>query len=134
MDKLKAMLSDGCLGVVRARNGELRWFTRRGVVDLLELSETNPEFLNGAYIADKVIGRGAALLLVRGNVAQVYAQVISSGALKALQHAGIAVEFGKETPYIINRKGDGMCPVESLTATTDDPDEAFKLIKSFINK
>lgn len=123
---------EGCLGVVRSAAGELRKFRRRGVADLLELTETAPGFLKNAAVADRVIGRGAALLLVRGGVASVYARLISRGACDVLCRAGVEVEYGAVTPYIKNRNGDGQCPVETLTAGTDDPDEAFILIKKFI--
>jgi len=110
----------GCLGVVRSVDGQLKRFRRHGVVDLLELVETEPEFLKGA------------LLFALGGAGSVYARVISSGALKVLRDNNITVSFGAETPYIKNRKGDGLCPVETLTAHVNDPQEAFRLIKTFI--
>lgn len=122
----------GCRGVARSTDGRIRLFRRRGVVDLLELLEAEPEFLDGASVADRVIGRGAALLLLRGGVGSVYAQVISTGALGVLREAGVTVSFGAEAPYIKNQKGGGQCPVEALTAHVDDPQEAFRLIKTFI--
>lgn len=135
MDRLKQMLAVGeCLGVARSADGVVKLFHRRGVADLLELSEKWPQFLNDASIADKVVGRGAALLLVRGHIASVYACVISSGALDVLRRNGIAIEFDTEVPFIVNRRGDGVCPVESLTSDTDNPDEAYKRIKTFINE
>jgi len=122
----------GCLGVVRSVDGQLKRFRRHGVVDLLELVETEPEFLKGASVADRVVGRGVALLFALGGAGSVYARVISSGALKVLRDNNITVSFGAETPYIKNRKGDGLCPVETLTAHVNDPQEAFRLIKTFI--
>lgn len=133
MYNLKEYLGrDGCLGIVRSVAGETKVFRRRGVADLLELCGGNPEFLEGASAADKVIGRGAAMLLVKGKVKEVYAEVISSGALQALRSAGISVAFGTETPYIINRAGTGMCPVEQLVQGISSADEAYEKIKSFI--
>jgi len=124
---------EGCRGVVRSAKGETRIFSRRGVADLFELLESEPEFLRGAEMADKVVGRGAALLLVKGKVRAIFAQVISSGALDVLRKAGIAVEYEAETPAILNRNGDSQCPVEQLTASTDNAEEAFKRIKQFLN-
>lgn len=124
----------GIRGAVRSLAGETRLFRRRGVIDLFELVSREPGFMRGAEAVDKVIGRGAALLLVKGGVARVYAEVISSGALGVLRDAGISVSFGTETPHIINREGTGICPVERLTAGTDSPDEAYKLIKQFIEQ
>lgn len=135
MDNLRDKLGqNGCLGVVRTRDGRLVEFHQRGVADLFELLEREPDALNGASVVDKVVGRGAALLLVKGKVSHVYAQLVSSGARDVLQRNGVSLEFDEETPFIRNLKGDAQCPVERLTATVNDPDEAFKLIKEFIGK
>lgn len=128
------LAEDGCRGVARSAQGELKVFGRRGVADLFELITSQPDFLKGASVADRVIGRGAALLLVKGKAAEVYALVISSGALEVLRRAGIRVSFGAEVPNIINRTGTGICPVEQLTAGTTSPDEAYQMIKSFLAK
>lgn len=133
MNRLRQYLDDEAVrGVVRSAGGEIRVFRRRGVIDLFELSETDPAFLRGASVADKVVGRGAALLFVRGGVARLYARVVSGGALSVLRRGGIEVEYATEVPNIINRAGTGICPVEQLTASTDSPDEAYLLIKEFI--
>ena len=76
-------------------------FERRGVTDLFSLVTDEPEFLQGASVADKVIGRGAAMLLVKGGARSVYAEVISSGAREVLKRAGIEVSFGTQVPNII---------------------------------
>lgn len=129
----RGFLSDeGCRGIVRSAKGELRQFRRRGVADLFELVTAEPDFLRGASVADRVIGRGAALLLVKGGVSEVYARVISAGALAVLRSAGIETEYGELVPNIINRSGTGICPVEQLTADTSDPDEAYERIRKFL--
>ena len=107
-------------------------FERRGVTDLFSLVTDEPEFLQGASVADKVIGRGAAMLLVKGGARSVYAEVISSGAREVLKRAGIEVSFGTQVPNIINRAGTDICPVEKLTAGTESPDEAYLMIKEFL--
>ena len=133
MEQLKAILRSGsCRGVARSAQGEIRRFERRGVADLFALVTDDPAFLRGASVADKIIGRGAALLLVKGGVSRVYAQVISSGALEVLRRAGMEVSFGEEVANIINRAGTDICPVEKLTAGTESPDEAYLMIKGFL--
>lgn len=134
MDKeLRNMLvDDGCRGVARSVQGEIRTFERRGVADLFSLVTDEPDFLRGASVADRIIGRGAALLLVKGGAAEVYAQVISSGAIEVLIQAGIEVEYGQLVANIINRTGTDICPVEKLTADTSSPDEAYVMIKQFL--
>lgn len=129
---IKMLAADSCRGVARSQDGRVIRFTHRGVADLFSLVTENPSFLDGASVADRVIGRGAALLLVLGGVANVYAQVISKGVLGVLSRAGISVSYGTVVPHIINRAGTGICPVEQLTAQTDSPEEAYVLIKQFI--
>jgi hypothetical protein len=133
MEELKKRLErEDVRGVVCAANGEIREFHRQGVIDLFTLLTEEPQMLLGAQIADRVIGRGAALLMVKGRVQEVFACVISKQALDILQQAGIPTTYATLQPYIINRAGTDICPVEKLTASTDDPDEAYELIKEFL--
>ncbi len=125
-------MSGVCRGIVRSVSGDIRRFERRGVADLFSLVTDEPEFLRGASVADKVIGRGAALLLVKGGARRVYAEVVSSGALGVLRRAGIEVSFGGEVANIINRAGTDICPVEKLTGGVESPDEAYLMIKEFL--
>ena len=127
MDKLISMLGhDGCRGVMRSTGGKTIVFRRRDAVT------SHPDLTQGASVADKVIGLGAAFLLVKGGVAEVYAEVISRPAVSKLQDAGISLSYGKTVDHIINREGTGICPVEQLTSTAQSADEAWKLIKEFI--
>lgn len=136
MEDLKQMLAhDDVRGVVRTAAAEVIEFHNPGVKDLFELVATRPHELAGALVADRVIGRGAALLLVLGKVKSVYAQVISSPALQVLNEANINVGYGSIEPNIINRDGTDLCPVEKLTMTIVDPKVAYEKIKEFlINK
>ena len=133
MDKLKEMLScDDVRGVVRTLAGEIIKFHNPGVKDLFELVETRSEALEGASVADRVIGRGAALLLALGHVGRVYAQIISEPAVLVLQDYDIEVEYDKRVPNIINRNGTDICPVENLTMAMTQPEKAFTVIKEFL--
>ncbi|MBR3454360.1 MAG: DUF1893 domain-containing protein [Bacteroidaceae bacterium] len=135
MEELKKYLEqDGVLGVVRSSKGDVRFFRHRGVFDLFKLLSANPGFMKGGTIADKVIGRGAALLIAKGEIAQVYARLISLPAIEVLEKNGIPVTFDKQVPHIINREGTDICPVEKLTSHISDPEEAFSLIADFVQR
>ena len=41
----------------------MRIFRERGVADLFRLLREEPQLLRGAFIADKVVGKGAAALV-----------------------------------------------------------------------
>lgn len=106
---------------------------QRGVSDLLRILRTTPSLLAGSFIADKVVGKGAAALMAVGGVSSVYADTLSQSALDMLQSAGITVSYGVCVPAIINRAGTGICPVEQLCAAISDPAKCIPLIESFID-
>lgn len=117
------------------RNGEtMRSFHQRGVSDLWRLLHEEPDLLRGAFIADKVVGKGAAALMAAGGVRGLYACTVSRPALDLLAEAGIPVEYEVAVPHIINRAGDGICPVEQLCADARTPEECLPRIAEFIRR
>ena len=131
-DNLADMLhAEGCSCVIR-KGDETRLFRRRGVIDLFELYESDPDFMQGARLADKVIGKGAAAVVALGGMAEVYADVISTPALDRLRQTGIPVSFGQEVPCIINRRGDGRCPLETACDGLRTPEEMLPVIRKFV--
>ena len=80
MDKLIKLLHEGNYSCV-IKNKEISTFTQRGITDLYDLLNTDPAFLRGAQIADKVIGKAAAVLMVLGRVQEVYTDIISEPAI-----------------------------------------------------
>lgn len=95
-------------------NGEVVTFDGRGVSDLYRLLNDNSAFLEGASVADKVVGKGAAALMILGKVRRVHADVISVPALELFRTSPVDVTYDRDVPHIINRRGDGVCPVETL--------------------
>lgn len=126
------LLHTGGYSCVISRGTEVRTFTQRGVADLYDLLVQEQDFLNGAKVADKVIGKAAAALLVLGGVQQVYADVISEPAVALLQQAGIPVQYGECVHHIINRTQTGWCPMEEATHTLNSPTEIFEAVDKFV--
>lgn len=54
---IERLATEQCSCVIY-NEGETRLFWERGVRDLYRLLKTEPDFLRGAFIADKVIGKG----------------------------------------------------------------------------
>ena len=132
MDQLINLLhKERCSCVIRTGD-RITVCRERGVKDLFRLLKEEPEILTGASVADKVIGKGAAVLMVKGGVSRVYADVISRPALSLLELHGIDVEYDRLTDNIINRQGTGICPVETLTMHCDNLDECVAKIEGFI--
>ena len=96
MEELKKLLDqDDVLGVTRSATGDLHFFKHRGVIDLFNLLNTHSDFMRGGCVADKVIGRGAALLIIKGGVVEVYARLISEPAFDVLCNHGVQVAYDK---------------------------------------
>ena len=130
IDRLHA---EGCSCVIH-NNDHIHLFHKRGVQDLHQLLRTSPDTLRGAMIADKVVGKGAAVLMTAGGVRWVYADVISQSALEFLLTHNIEAEYGRVVPNIINRAGTDICPVEKLCMQCEDIEDALTLIDEFIEK
>ena len=130
---IERLHAEGCSCVVHSA-GALYSFHQRGVSDLWQLLHEKPGLLHGAFIADKVVGKGAAALMAAGGVRGVYARTLSRPALGLLEEAGIPVEYECLVPNIINRAGDGICPVESLCADARTPEECLPRIGEFVRR
>jgi hypothetical protein len=82
----------------------------------------------GAVASDKTVGAGAAYLYVLLGVKCVWANVVSERAESVLKRYGIGLYYGERVPYIINRKGDGVCPIEQSVSNAKSPEHAYELI------
>ena len=102
--------------------------TERGVKPLLKLIDSG-ESLSGYHAADRVIGKGDAFLYVLLGACGIYADVISKPALNVLQNSGVTVEYAAVAEHIINRKGEGICPIEQAVADVDDAAAALPIIR-----
>ena len=134
MNELIDILHRGTYSCVIRKGDDTRTFHQRGVADLWQLCHDGEHFLQGAHIADKVIGKGAAALMIHGGACEVYADVISHPALALLQEHGIEVSYREMTDRIVNRRGDGLCPVETLCVDLTTIDDMVDVISNFINK
>ncbi len=133
MKELIDMLHAGNYSCVIANGERIRTFTQRGVADLYDLLTQEPDFLHGASVADKVIGKAAASLMVLGGVREVYTRTISQPALRLLQEAGVTVNCDEVVDHIINRTHTGWCPMEQASRDLHTAEEIFPVIKEFIS-
>ena len=105
------------------------WSTdERGIKPLLKVLGEGRE-VNGAVVADKVVGKAAAFLYALMKVRSVYAYTVSEPALEVLAGAGIEVCAEKVVPAIRNRTDTGQCPMETLVWDTSDAYQAYEKLK-----
>ena len=127
-ERLKALLAEENLTCVLSDGNRLIKSRERGVKPLIGFIESGKS-IKGFTAADKVVGKAAALLYALMGVSSLYASVISEGALTVCKSFGISVEYGTLTQNIINRRGDGFCPMEQAVADISDPQTAFNAVK-----
>lgn len=103
-------------------------YSKPGVRDLEYLLDHDPEMLHGAVIADKVIGKAAAAMVVVGGVKELYAEVLSKKATPFLEEAGIAYTYGTLVDTI--KEEGGRCQLEKITAPASTPEETVALLRT----
>ena len=125
------LLRDGQAACVVLRDGEIvRAETGRGVAPMIRLYEDGA--LQGAYVVDKIVGKAAAMLMTLGGISGCYALTVSRAALDWFVGHGIPVEYEVCAEYIVNRTGDGMCPMEQTVKELTDATEALAALKQKI--
>ncbi|MFI3226574.1 MAG: DUF1893 domain-containing protein [Clostridia bacterium] len=105
---------------------------KRGVAPILDLIDRDDDVLNGAIAYDNVIGKAAAMLLIKYKVSQIYALIISQHACDLLDKYGVHYECEQKVSYIINRAGDGMCPLETEVLEMTDIEGVEERIRARI--
>jgi hypothetical protein len=124
------MLHDGDYTFVMISNGKEFVSTQTGIAPLLSILKNSPELMKGASAADKVIGKAAALLLLYGEVREIYADTVSKHALSLLSQAGVTLHYGETAPFIMNKNGTGICPMEQRVLEISDPVICYEVLSN----
>jgi hypothetical protein len=88
--------------------------------------------LNGASIADRVIGRAAAWLDVLLDPISVYSPVVSVDAVSILMSHNIILYCDKIVPMILNRLNTAPCPLDACLKDINNSMRALSIIRSKI--
>ena len=99
--------------VVLYSNGECKEYYQNRIKDIKEILQDNKLALQGATIADKVIGKVAGSILTAAGVKEIYSDIISKYAIPVLDNNNIHYEYKKIVEYIQNNDKTGMCPMEN---------------------
>ncbi|HHV62941.1 MAG TPA: homoserine kinase [Firmicutes bacterium] len=127
----RRLVAEG-LGLVVVKDGRVISASREsGIRPLLNAVMQFDGELEGAAVADKIMGRASALLCIEAGVRAVYAPVMAHGAAGELARRGIDFTAGMIVPRILNHAGNDSCPFEKLTMDITDPGEAFCAIRAF---
>jgi len=129
----KKLLNDEEKALVIVKDGKVLYSSEgKGIKPLyLALIELKDQ-LQGSSVADKVIGRAAAMICQHAGIKEVHAKLISEKAIDVLKNTSIAYEYEIMVPYIKNRDLSGMCPIESLSLEANTIDELMLKISTFL--
>lgn len=110
------------------KDGNCLYSEKRGIAPMMGFIE-NGIALNGYSVADVVVGKAAALLFIKSGIKSVFAKTLSQSAKTILEKYNIPYEYETLTESIINRAGTDICPMEKTVLNTDNPEEAYNLLK-----
>lgn len=130
-EKVKSLLKDKVTFAAVGKKG-IYTSEKRGVKPILDKIDADPGFFDGASVADRVIGKAAAMLLEKYGVAEIYAQVTSEYAAEYLENKSVKLTYDEKTDFIMNRSGTDMCPMEKAVLNVNNADEGEILIRNRI--
>lgn len=118
--------------LVVVKDGRTSVYDGRGIKPVVDYLEKDN--FDGAFVADKVIGKASALLLVYGKVQEVYTPAISKPAVKVFEDNNVKYSADKIVDNIINRTGTDLCPMEKKVQNIDNPKKAYKLFRKLLKE
>lgn len=133
IDLAKKLLQEEELALVVVNNGEVLYKSDgKGIKPLYTVYREMKDSLKGASIADKVIGKAAAMICADAEISALYTDLISESAIELLEQVGIKPSYKLAVPSIKNRDQSGLCPMESLSLKCESIDELLTGIDSFL--
>lgn len=131
LELAKQTLKHNKLSLVIVKNGAVIFETRmHGVAGFLQAIEKLGSLLHGASVADKIVGRAAAMLCLHSRVESVFALVMSEKAKALLESKGVHYEAKTLVSRVMGKDGRTDCPFERLVSEIDDPKEAYAKLKA----
>lgn len=114
--------------IVLCRQGEIILSDKRGIAPMMDWISQGKD-LRGFSAADRIVGKAAAMLFVKAGIREVYAETLSEEGKRYLSRQNIPVSFKILTDKIINRSGNGLCPMESTVMDTQNYEVGYRLLK-----
>lgn len=133
MEEAKKLIQDGMAECVLIKNYTIYGQERgRGVSPLLVMYDEHRDAMIGGTLVDKVIGRAAAAIAICGKVKHVHGELMSEDAVEFLNNNGITTSYTTLVHRILNRKRDGLCPLEQSVEGIDDSASALVSLRKRI--
>ena len=130
----KTTLLENDYSIVLVKENEIVNTSRKnGLLPILDLYNNDKSILESAIVADKVIGKAAALILKEANIKELYAELISENAIELLDKTNIKYKYNIKVREIRNRDNTAICPMEELALESNNADELIEKIKEKFN-
>lgn len=118
---------------VIARPGDTpRLLHGSGIAPIVHALRADRDAFAGCAAADKIVGLAAAYLFTYGRAAAIHGDVMSAAAERWMSKQGIPHSAGEVVEKIINRRGDGICPMEARALQLTSPEEAWAVFDEMI--
>ena len=115
---------------VLMKNGVVIYQVRgRGISPLLEIYDRHKDLMADAAVVDKVVGKAAAMIAICGKAKHVHGELMCEDAVKILKKHHITSSYTLLVPQILNRKQDGLCPMEMTVQKMDDPAQGVSALR-----
>ena len=111
------------------KDGDCLYSEKRGITPIMGLIADSVD-LAGYSVADKVVGKAAAMLFVKCGIKQVFAKTLSQNGRNILERFNIPYEYETLTEKIINRDGTDICPMEKTVLNIEDIEEGYTALKN----
>lgn len=128
------MLNRQGLSLLVYNHDSLTTHANRGIQDLLQLISEQPQRLDGAIAADKIIGKSAAAIMIVGGVKEVHTNLICTPARELFEAHSVRVFAAEEVPMILNRDRSGMCPMDTQINEVESVEECVDILQAGVAK
>jgi len=130
LDIAKHELYEENLTLSIVKDGAVLFETRsHRITGFLEAVETLGDKLEGATVADRVVGKAVAFLCVYAKIRAVYAAVLSRKAQAVLKKDGITCQWNELVENVLDSNKSGMCPFEKTAADISGAEEAYSAFR-----
>ena len=114
--------------VLRLTRGDVTLFTSdrpwlHPLLDLTRWIEDRGESASGCNLYDKIVGRAAALLIVRLGIRRVRTEILSRRATDVFDAHDVRYEAATRVDRID-------CRTEEILADVDDPEQAYRIVRA----
>jgi len=133
LDVAKAQLHKKRLTLTIVKKGNILFETAsHGISGFLHAIKQLGSGLQGASVADRVVGKANALLFVYAGISEVYAEILSKKANAVFRENRIPFEWKELAINILNSNRSSICPFEKAVADVSDPKRAYAELKALL--